>query len=71
MTSEPVREALGVFPDEPSLRAAVDELLISGFDGSDIRVVAGRRSVEREFGAMYDGVAELEDEPEAPGGARR
>ncbi|MFQ5984668.1 MAG: hypothetical protein ACE5LL_04035 [Alphaproteobacteria bacterium] len=66
MTSEPVREAVGVFPDEASLRPAVDEPLISGFDRSNIRVVAGRRLVERKFGAMYDDAADLDDEPEAP-----
>ena len=66
MTSDPVPEAAGVFQDEPSLRAAVDELLIWGTDRSDISVVAGRRSVERTFGAMYDDVADLEGGPEAP-----
>ena len=66
MTGGPLREAVGVLQDESALRAAVDELLISGFDRSDISVVAGRRSVERKFGAMYDDVTDLEDEPEAP-----
>ena len=66
MTSDPVPEAAGVFQDEPSLRAAVDEPLIWGSDRSDISVVAGRRSVERTFGAMYDDVADLEGGPEAP-----
>lgn len=66
MTSIPVREAVGVLHDEPSLRDAVDELLISGFDRADISVVAGRRSVESKFGVMYDDVTHLEDEPEAP-----
>ena len=51
MTREPAWEAVGVLEDEPSLRAAVDELPISGFDRSDFSVVAGRRSVERKFGA--------------------
>ncbi len=61
-----MREAVGVLQDEPSLQAAVDELLISGFDRSDISVVAGRRSVERKLGAMHDNAADLEDELEAP-----
>ena len=51
--AQPVREAVGVFQDEPSLRAMVDELLISGFDRSDIGVVAGHCPVERKFGAMF------------------
>ncbi len=66
MNSKPAREAVGVLQDEPSLRAAVDELLMSGFDRFDINVLAGRRSVECKFGAMYDDVADLEDDPEAP-----
>ena len=39
---------------------------MSGFDSFGINVPAGRRSVERKFGAMYDDVADLEDDPEAP-----
>ncbi len=54
MASDPVWEAVG------------DERLISGFDGSDIGVVAGRRWVERQFGAMDDDVEEVLDRPEAP-----
>ncbi len=61
-----MREAVGVLQDEPSLQAAVDELLISGFDRSDISVVAGRCSVERKLGTMYGNVADLEGGPEAP-----
>jgi hypothetical protein len=44
----------------------VDELLMSGFDISDISVLAGRRSIERTFGYMYDDVTELVDDPETP-----
>ena len=51
---------------DPAWEAASDERLISGFDGSDIGVVAGRRWVERQFGAMYDDVAEVLGRPEAP-----
>lgn len=66
MTKGRVREAVGVFQDEPSLGAAVDDLIRSGFDRSDVSVVPPRRSFERQFGAMYDHVADLEDAPEAP-----
>ena len=34
MAEETVREAVGVFHDEATLQAAVDDLLISGFDRS-------------------------------------
>jgi hypothetical protein len=66
MASGSIREAVGVFPDEISFRGAGDERLISGLDGSDIGVVAGRRWVERQFGAMYEDVAEVLDGPETP-----
>lgn len=36
-----LREAVEVLPEESSLRAAVDDLLKSGFDRSDVRVVSG------------------------------
>lgn len=54
MASDPVWVAVG------------DERLISGFDGSDITVVAGRPGVERQFGAMDDDVEEVLEGPEAP-----
>ncbi len=54
MASGPVWEAVG------------DERLISGVDGPDITVVARRRWVERQFGAMHDDVEEVLDGPEAP-----
>jgi hypothetical protein len=66
MTCGPVREALGVFQDEPSLGAAVDDLLMSGFDRSEISVLVGRRPVGREFGAAVDHAAVWAYEPEAP-----
>jgi len=66
MACAPTREAVGVLRDELTLRATVDELLISGFEISDISVLAGRRSIERTFGYMYDDVTELVDDPETP-----
>ncbi len=61
MTCGPVREAIGGFQDEPSLCAAVDDLLMSGFDGSEISVL-----VERDFGAAIYHGAVWAYEPEAP-----
>ena len=43
MACRPVREAVGMFQDEPFLGAAFDERLLSGFGRADISVVAGRR----------------------------
>ncbi len=61
MTCGPVREAIGGFQDEPSLGAAVDDLLMSGFDRSEISVLVGR-----EFGATVDHAVVWAYEPEAP-----
>jgi hypothetical protein len=48
---------MGVFQDEPSLEAAVDDLLMSGFDRSEISVLVGRRRA---------GPAAASTTPEAP-----
>ncbi len=66
MTCEPVREAIGAFQDEPSLGAAVDDLLMSGFDGAEISVPVGRRPVARKFGTATDHAAVWAYQPEAP-----
>lgn len=51
MDTGPVREAVAVFHDEASLRAA-DELLMSGFDRSYLSLLGGHRAVERKLGHM-------------------
>ena len=66
MTCGPAREAIGVFQDEPSLGAAVDDLLMSGFDRSEISVPVGRRPVACRFGAATDPASAWPCEPEAP-----
>ena len=60
------REAVGVFQDEASLRAAADALLIAGFDRSSLSLLAGRARVEAKLGHPCDNVAELEDDPGVP-----
>ncbi len=54
MTCGPVREAIGVFQDEPSLGAAVEDLLTLGFDRFEISVRVERRRVGRESGATAE-----------------
>ncbi|MFQ5958556.1 MAG: hypothetical protein ACE5LF_04225 [Alphaproteobacteria bacterium] len=66
MDSESVREAVGVFDDEGSLRAAADELLMSGFDRSYLSLLAGHRAVEQKLGHMYERIGEVEDNPDTP-----
>jgi hypothetical protein len=65
-TSTPCREAVGVFHQWTDLRAAVDELLLNGFDRADVSLLAGEQVVERKLGHVYEKVTELEDDPNAP-----
>lgn len=66
MAGNSVREAVGVFHDEKSLRNAVDELLIAGFDRSNLSLVASSHAVEEKLGHKYQKVAEIEDDLSAP-----
>lgn len=63
MTTKHIREAVAVFHDAESLRAAADELMIQGFDRADLSILAPHKQVERKLGHMYDKVAEIEDDP--------
>ena len=66
MAKDLVRECVGVFRDEASLRGAVDELLIAGFDRSSLSLLASAQAVEEKLGHSYDKVAELEDDLGVP-----
>ena len=66
MADNTVREAVGVFHDERSLRTAADELLIAGFDRSHLSLLAGDKAVERQLGHHYEKVGEIEDDPAVP-----
>jgi hypothetical protein len=66
MTKATVREAVGVFHDEKSLQAAVDELLIAGFDRSKLSLLADQHAVEKKLGHLYDKVSDLEEDPAVP-----
>ncbi len=65
MACGPAREAIGVFQDEPSLGAAFDDPLMSGFDRSGIGVPVGRRPVARKVGAATDHATAWAYQPEA------
>jgi hypothetical protein len=60
------REAVGVFHEWKALQSAVDELLNSGFDRSELSLLAGQRVVEEKLGHVYEKVSELEDNLEVP-----
>ena len=61
-----VREAVGCFHHWENLQAAVDELLVNGFDRAEISMLAGEKAVEQKLGHVYQKVSDLEDDPEAP-----
>jgi hypothetical protein len=56
-TDSPKMEAVAIFHDVHSFQAAIDDLLMAGFDHGDIK-----SKLERE----YQSTAEFEDNPEAP-----
>jgi hypothetical protein len=66
MAEEKLREAVGVFHEEAALRAAVDALLIAGFDRSELSLLADERRVEAKLGHRWESVAELEDDLGVP-----
>ena len=61
-----VREAVGVFPSERTLQAAVDDLLSHGFDRAELSLLAPLSSVEQELGHSFASVKELEDDAAIP-----
>jgi len=60
------REAVGVFGDAAAMDAAIEELLVSGFDHSDLSLLAAGSTVEEKLGHKYKKVEEAEDDPVAP-----
>jgi hypothetical protein len=59
-------EAVAVFHDVSSFQAAIDDLLLAGFDHGDINVLADEDTVTSKLGRKYQSTAEFEDNPEAP-----
>ena len=59
-------EAVAVFHDVPSFQAAIDDLLLAGFDHGDINVLAHEHTVKSKLGREYQSTAEFEDDHEAP-----
>ncbi len=61
-----VREAVGVFQSERALQAAIDDLLLHGFDQSELSLLAPLSSIEKELGHSFTSVKELEDDAAVP-----
>ena len=59
-------EAVAVFHEIHSFQAAIDDLLLAGFDHGDINVLAHEDTVKTKLGREYQSTAEFEDNPEAP-----
>lgn len=59
-------EAVGIFADADALQAAIDELLISGFDRAELSLLANADTVEQKLGHAYKKVTELEDDDGTP-----
>jgi len=64
--SSPIREAVAYFDSGQELEAAIDELLSSGFNRSEISLLATEKSVEEQLGHKYQKVSELEDDLTVP-----
>jgi hypothetical protein len=61
-----VREAVGVFDDADAFENAVEDLTSSGFDRSELSLLAGARTIEQKLGHAYRKIEELEDDPTVP-----
>ena len=61
-----VREVAGVFHSRKALDAAVDALLLAGFDRADIDFVASPDKVRDRLGPVHVSAEELADIPQAP-----
>ena len=66
MAEQRVREAVGISPDAALLQAAVDDLLVNGFDRSLISLMSTSPSVERSLGRLYRRTEHVADDPRTP-----
>ena len=61
-----VHEVVAVFDNADSLRDSIDELRISGFDRSDLSLLANEHAIEEKMGHLYTKATDLEDDPDTP-----
>lgn len=59
-------EAVAVFHDVPSFQAAIDDLLLAGFDSADINVLAHADAILTKLGRAYTSTKDFMDDPDAP-----
>jgi hypothetical protein len=60
------REAFGIFHSASGLQDAIDDLLSSGFDRSELSLLASEHAVDEKLGHRYARVDVLADDAEAP-----
>jgi hypothetical protein len=60
---ESVCEVIGVFHTPEDLESAIDELLSSGFDRSELSLLASEAAVAEKLGGFYQLASELADDP--------
>ena len=60
------REVVGVFQSLDQLQAAIDDLMISGFDRAQISLLASEDAVSEKLGREYLLVSKPEDNPDTP-----
>ena len=63
-----IREAVGVFTERDAFQAAVDDLLMAGFDRADISLLAAEAAVFETPRTGRRDIAGLEDDPQTPRG---
>tara|TARA_R110002124_G_scaffold149220_1_gene315016 strand:- start:154835 stop:155824 length:990 start_codon:yes stop_codon:yes gene_type:complete len=61
-----VHEAVGVFDNEESLQAAIDELEERGFMRQELSILADDKTVEDKLDHVYKRVTHAQDDPAAP-----
>lgn len=63
-----LREAVGVFPDDEHLMAAIDDLEMAEFNRQDISVLGSEAEMMQTYHSPYVSPYRLEDDPRAPRG---
>lgn len=63
-----LREAVGVFPDDEHLMAAIDDLEMAEFNRQDISVLGSEAEMVQTYRSPYVSPYRLEDDPRAPRG---
>ncbi len=59
-------EAVAVFHDVNAMQAAIDELLMRGFDHAELSVLASDSAIKAKLGRSYKNTTEFEDDPDVP-----